>query len=93
VTLERVQMVDSKEPSVERFGEVSLKARVSTRDNGGLSVETRAPERGAFRVSARPGDNFLAEASGLTGRFGPGDESLDAEELVDWRVWYRIEEV
>ena len=29
----------------------------------------------------------------LIGRYGPGDEGIDPEEVGDWRVWYDIEEV
>jgi hypothetical protein len=25
------------------------------------------------------------------GRYVPGDEKLDGEELADWKLWYRIE--
>ena len=32
-------------------------------------------------------------AEALSGLFGPDEEILDPEELPDWRVWYRIEEV
>jgi hypothetical protein len=133
VTLERVQILDIKEPFFDRVGEVRLRARVSTRDHGGMTVETLAPPEGVLKVSATPGRNFieldlpifegpveehleveltavevdplggdafqpyrrvhLGEGGGLVGRFGPGDERLDTEELADWRVWYRIEEV
>lgn len=133
VTLERVQILDIKEPFFDRVGEVRIRARVSTRDHGGMSVETVAPPEGVLRVSATPGRNFielevpifegpaedhleveldaeevdplggeafqpyrrvhLRQTGGLVGHFGPGDDLLDTEELADWRVWYRIEEV
>jgi hypothetical protein len=133
VTLDRVQILESKEPFFKPYGEVRLHTRVSTRDYGGTVVETTAPEKGAFRVSAHAGKNMVelevpifegwvddhleVELSavevdrfshdetyqtyrrihrgtgGLTGRFGPGDEVLDTEDMPDWRVWYRIEEV
>lgn len=131
VTLDRVQILDTKEPFFERHGEVRLRARISTGPGGGV-VETVIPERGTLRVSA-PGeilqldlvvfegrvadtlqvelsavevDTFSRddqfepyrrvhrrEAGGLTGAFGPGDERIDPEDLSDWRVWYRIEEI
>ena len=133
VTLDRVQILETKEPFFKPFGEVRLRARVSTRNNGGVVVETTAPERGAYRVSTHPGrnvlelgvqifedyvedhldvelmaievDRFTADeayqkyrrihrgAEALSGLFGPDEEILDPEELPDWRVWYRIEEV
>jgi len=132
VTLDRVQILDRKEPFFDRWGEVRLRARVSTRGGEETVVETTVPERGALRVAAsgdvleldrvlfegRVGDRLEIELAavevdsfspddafqtyrrvhlmgpeGLSGDFGPGDESIDAEELTDWRVWYRIEEV
>jgi hypothetical protein len=132
VTLDRVQILDSKEPFFKPFGEVCVKARVSTDDNGGLEVQTTAPEKGSFRVSRHAGRNMVEvkvpifegwvedhleveltaievdrltcdeayqtyrrihRGPALVGDYGPHDEILDAEELTDWRVWYRIEEV
>jgi hypothetical protein len=133
VTLDRVQILDTKEPFFKPFGEIRLRARVSTPDNGGLVHETIAPERGSFRIRA-PGEESIVElgvpifegyveehlvvelravevdrltkdeayqtyrrihrgAERLAGRYGPDDELLDTEEMTDWRVWYRIEEV
>jgi hypothetical protein len=132
VTLDRVQILDSKEPFFKPFSEVRLRTRVSTLNNGGIVVETTAPRRGAFRVSTHAGKNMvdigqaifegwvedhleveltavevdrlsrdeayqtyrrIHRSSELTGEYGPDDEILDAEEMTDWRVWYRIEEV
>jgi hypothetical protein len=133
VTLDRVQILDTKEPFFKPFGEIRLRARVSTQNNGGVVRETTAPEQGAFCVRGQ-GDKSMVEldlpifegwvedhlevelravevdrlsrdeayqtyrrihrgAERLAGLFGPDDEILDAEEMTDWRVWYRIEEV
>jgi hypothetical protein len=133
VTLDRVQILDTKEPFFKPFGEIRLRARVSTPNNGGIVSETSAPAEGSFSVYGR-GERSLVElglpifegyvedhleveleaievdqlscpdayqtyrrihrgAERLAGLFGPDDEILDAEEMTDWRVWYRIEEV
>ena len=133
VTLDRVQILHSKEPFFQKYSELRLRARVSTRDNGGIVTDTVLPESGTLRVAAR-GENTLElgtpifegwveehlevelsaaevdrfsendayqtyrrvhrrSTAGFVGRYGPGDEKLDAEELADWRVWYTIEEV
>jgi hypothetical protein len=132
VTLDRVQILDSKEPFFKPFGEVRLRARVSTENNGGIEIETTAPRKGSYRVSKHAGHNMvdvkvpifegwvedhleveltaievdrltrdeayqtyrrIHRGPGLSGDFGPDDEILDTEEMPDWRVWYRIEEV
>jgi hypothetical protein len=133
VTLDRVQILDTKEPFFKPFGEIRLRARVSTRNNGGLVRETSAPAKGTFSIRGE-GEKSMVElglpifegyvedhleveleaievdrlsqdeayqtyrrihrgAERLAGLFGPDDEILDAEEMTDWRVWYRIEEV
>lgn len=134
VTLRQVQILDRKEPFFKRFGEIRFRARVSTRDNGGQTVETFIPEEGVYRITDQPGHNILpmnipifegfvedhleveltaVERDTLSrddkfneyrrvhtgppetwiGRFGPGDEEVEPEDVGDWRVWYRIEKV
>lgn len=132
VTLDRVQILDSKEPFFKPFGEVRVKARVSTENNGGMEVETTAPDKGSYRVHAHGARNMvdvkvpifegwvedhleveltaievdrfthdeayhpyrrIHRGECLSGQYGPDDEILDTEDLPDWRVWYRIEEV
>jgi hypothetical protein len=133
VTLDRVQILDTKEPFFKPFGEIRLRARVSTHNNGGVVRETSAPEQGSFCIRGQ-GEKSIVElgvpifegyvedhlevelravevdrlshdeayqtyrrihrgAERLAGLFGPDDEILDAEDMTDWRVWYRIEEV
>src|SRR5262245_16280400 len=60
VTLDRVQILDTKEPFFKPFGEIRLRARVSTQNNGGVVRETTAPEQGAFCVRGQ-GDKSMVE--------------------------------
>jgi hypothetical protein len=36
---------------------------------------------------------FSGAPASWLGQYGPGDESVEPEDMGDWRVWYRIERV
>jgi len=132
--LERIQILDDQDPFLKGPGEFRFKARIYSRNNGGLISETRFPEKGHYSISDQPGhntvqmelplfegfvENHLAvEIIGIEadtfdpddqlcaykriltgppeswlGSFGPGDEQIEAEDLGNWRLWYRIERV
>ena len=76
-------MVDLGLPIFEEFVESHLEVELSAIEVDRFSQD----ERYQTYRRIHQGDR------GLTGEFGPHDEILDAEELTDWRVWYRIEEV
>jgi hypothetical protein len=54
VMLERVKVLDANGPLVHGSGEVSLNARVTSTDAGGIGESTRLPETGAYPVQDRP---------------------------------------
>ena len=59
VTLRRIQILDNKEPFFDRFGEIRLRARVSTEDYDGSAAVTELPETGVYRISDHPGKNIV----------------------------------
>jgi hypothetical protein len=59
VVLERVQILDDLDPFIKGAGEFRFRARVHTRDNGGLSSELRLPQHGHYSISDTPGHNTV----------------------------------
>jgi hypothetical protein len=132
VVLEKIQILEDRDPWLKGKGEVRFAARVYTANNGGVLRQTRLPATGVFKVSDRPGRNVLelnqvifdgyaaddlrVEIVGTEedtfdpddtvgkytrlftgsperwfGEYGPNGEPVDPEDMVAWKVWYRIE--
>jgi hypothetical protein len=132
VVLERVQILEDRDPWFKGKGEIRFAARVYTANNGGTLRQTRLPETGVFKISDRPGRNMLElnrvlfegyaaddlriEIVGTEedtfdpddtvgkytrlftgspdrwfGEYGPNGGPVDPEDMVAWKVWYRIE--
>ena len=132
VVLERVQILDDRDPWIKGKGEIRFRTRVHTANNGGRTETTAIPDHGVLKVSDKPGHNvveldtvifddfaaddlrieiiaveedtfdpddslgkytrlFCGDANGWFGIYGPNGEVIEPEDLVAWRVWYRIE--
>lgn len=59
VTLRWVQILDNLEPFFKAKGEFVFWAKVSTRNHGGMSQETRMPSKGHYPISDHPRWNRL----------------------------------
>lgn len=131
VILERIKVLDTNGPLVHGSGEVSLIARVTSTNAGGIGASTRVPETGGYPVLHRPEgyiidinkeifrgtvvDNltieiwspeseemkrtchyrrkFKGKAESWQAAYKPNDERPDQENVGDWQLWYRIEEI
>jgi hypothetical protein len=132
VVLEKIQILDDRDPWIKGKGEFAFRVRVHTPSNGGITRETRLPASGVYRVSDRPGRNvlelnaevFRGYAAGelwieivateqdkfdpddLVGKYtrvisgppdtwfrqyGPGDQVVEPEDMISWKLWYRVE--
>jgi hypothetical protein len=132
VVLEKIQILDDRDPWIKGRGEITLRARVHSPSNGGITRETRFPFDGAYSISDRPGRNVLAldaeifrgfadeelwievvaaeedtfdpddllgkytrvlsgPAASWFGDYGPGDQVIEPEDMISWRIWYRVE--
>jgi len=61
VVLERIRILDDRDPWPKGAGEVELSAIVRTESNGGFEQRTRLPANGAFKLSS--GDELELEAT------------------------------
>jgi hypothetical protein len=59
LVLERVQLDDDHDPFIKDAGEFRFRARVASRNNGGLLSEVRFPARGRYHLSDREGRNTV----------------------------------
>ncbi len=132
VVIERIQILDDREPWFKGKGEFRFRARVHTPANGGITQDTVLPPSGVYKASDAPGENVLAlnaevfsgyaddelwievvateqdtfdpddllgkytrMLSGPTGgwfrQYGPGDQIVEPEDMISWRIWYRVE--
>ena len=132
VVLEKIQILEDRDPLFKGRGEIRFVARVYTANNGGLLQQTRLPDQGIYKISDRPGHNvievnqvlfegyaeddlrieivgteedtfdpddtvgkytrlFCGSAETWFGEYGPNGEVVDPEDMVSWRIWYRIE--
>lgn len=60
VTLEKIQILDDREPFFKGKGEFRFYTKVHTPDNGGLSQKNIFPEKGHFKLGDNPGENEVA---------------------------------
>lgn len=132
VVLEKIQILEDRDPWIKGRGEIRFAARVYTANNGGRLQETRLPTQGVYKISDRPGQNMLeldqvlfedyaaddlrieivgveedtfdpddtvgkytrlfsGPAETWFGSYGPNGEVVDPEDMLTWRIWYRIE--
>jgi hypothetical protein len=132
VVLERIQILDDRDPWIKGKGEILFRARVHTPSNGGRTTTTRIPAHGVMKISDRPGRNiveldtvvfddyaaddlrielvgteidtfdpddslgkytrvFRGGPEDWFGRYGPNGEIIEPEDMLAWRLWYRIE--
>lgn len=59
VVLEKIQILEDRDPWIKGPGEIRFKARVRTESNGGIEQSVRLPEAGVFKISDKPGRNVL----------------------------------
>ena len=131
VILEGIKVLDFYGPLVHGSGEVSLIARVTSINAGGIGNSTRVPLTGTYPVLDRPQGYIIdinkeifrgtvvddltveifsaeSEEAGHTcyyrrefrgpvedwlGSYKPSDQRRDPENVGDWQVWYRVEEI
>lgn len=132
VVIERIQLLDDREPWFKGKAELKFRVRVHTSSNGGITKEVALPKAGVYRVSAKPGRNVLeleaevfdgyaagelwievvaaekdkfdpddllgkytrvlsGPTDGWFARYGPGDQVVEPEDMISWRIWYRVE--
>lgn len=135
VILQRIQILNDRDPWILGRGEFSLYSEVRVSDPA-HGERRRIPEEGYMKVSDRPGRNivpldtpifegqiepnaemvislravehdiftaddenvrylriFSGDPASWVKSYRPDDEAADAENLDDWRVWYKIERV
>jgi len=59
VVLEKIQILEDRDPWLKGRGEIHFACRVFTSDNGGNERQTRLPQTGVFKISDRPGRNIV----------------------------------
>lgn len=59
VILEKIQIVNDREPFFKGKGEFRFSAKVATSDNGGLSKEFTIPNHGHYSISDNSGENEI----------------------------------
>ncbi|HYU34803.1 MAG TPA: hypothetical protein VEW48_21855, partial [Thermoanaerobaculia bacterium] len=59
VVLEKIQILEDRDPWIKGRGEIQFACRVFTSDNGGNESQTRLPQTGVFKISDRPGRNVV----------------------------------
>lgn len=59
VVLEKIQILEDRDPWIKGRGEIWFASRVYTSDNGGFERITRLPQQGVFKISGRKGRNVL----------------------------------
>lgn len=59
LVLERIEILDDRDPFIKDAGEFRFKARIYSRNNDGLLRETRFPEKGHYSISDKPGRNMV----------------------------------
>jgi hypothetical protein len=132
VVLEKIQILEDRDPWIKGPGEIRFGARVHTANNGGDLQQTQLPAQGVYKISDRPGRNvleldqvifdgyaaddlrielvgveedtfdpddtlgkytrlFCGSPASWYGSYGPSGEVVDPEDMLAWRVWYRIE--
>ena len=134
IVLEKVQVLDDRDPWIFGRGEFSFTAAVEV-EGDPARRRLRIPHLGVLKVSDLPGKNvveldaavfeglvpagrrvtlaihatehdmlteddestryrrtFTGEPGSWVGSYTPDDAPPDPEAMVDWRVWYRIEE-
>jgi hypothetical protein len=57
ITLEKIQVLDDREPFFKGKGEFRFYTKVHTPDNGGLTQKNIFPEKGHFKLGDKPGEN------------------------------------
>lgn len=59
ITLRWIKILDSLEPFFDEEGEFRFRAKITSEGDEGFSAETRFPEEGYYKISDRPGWNFV----------------------------------
>jgi hypothetical protein len=130
VILDRIRVLDPFGPLVHGSGQVSLIARVTSEDAGGIGATTALPATGAYPMPGPHGDTirvgrelfrgtvvddltveifssepeehertchyrrqFKGDPHDWLGEYKPSDQARDPENVGDWQLWYRIEEL
>lgn len=132
VVLDKIQILDDRDPWIKGKAELTIGVRVHTPANGGITRETRLPSSGVFSISDKPGQNVLEldteifrghaddelrvqvvltehdtfDPDDLLGKYtrvlsgppehwfgeyGPDGKAVDPEDMIYWRLWYRVE--